>query len=84
MRFPAMFAGAGVKGGLVLGASDKDGDKVVDTGWKHKAAAAHRKRGRHDVLGAGHRLVEVDSQYAIAAHYVYVDPLGANGYHSDR
>ena len=31
-----MFAGAGVKGGLVLGASDKDGDKVIDTGWKHK------------------------------------------------
>src|SRR5678815_5730839 len=34
--FPAMFAGAGVKGGTVLGASDKDGNMCVDTGWDHK------------------------------------------------
>ena len=75
--FPAMFAGAGAKGGLVLGASDKDGDKVVDTGWSHKAAAAHRKRGRHDVLGSRHRLVQVGSQYAISVARTFTSTRSA-------
>ena len=34
--FPAMFAGAGVKGGSVIGASDAEGRHCADTGWEHK------------------------------------------------
>jgi hypothetical protein len=34
--FPALFAGAGVKGGLVIGASDSDGARCADPGWNQK------------------------------------------------
>jgi hypothetical protein len=32
----ALFAGAGVKGGQILGATDPNGEKVVETGWGEK------------------------------------------------
>ena len=32
----ALFAGAGVKGGRILGATDPKGEKVVETGWAEK------------------------------------------------
>jgi uncharacterized protein (DUF1501 family) len=31
-----LFAGAGVKGGRILGATDPNGEKVVETGWEEK------------------------------------------------
>jgi hypothetical protein len=34
--FPALFAGAGVKGGTILGASDAGGERCVQTGWHRK------------------------------------------------
>jgi len=34
--YPALFAGAGVKGGLVLGRTDSEGAKCLETGWKNK------------------------------------------------
>ena len=34
--FPALFAGAGVKGGIVLGSSDAAGDRCVDLGWQRR------------------------------------------------
>ena len=34
--FTGLFAGGGVKGGRIIGATDQAGAKVVDTGWKAK------------------------------------------------
>jgi hypothetical protein len=78
--FPAMFAGAGVKGGLILGESDKDGDKVVDTGWKHK-----EQPRIENVVATMYSALGIDWSKAVhntpsRRTYVYVDPLGANGY----
>jgi uncharacterized protein (DUF1501 family) len=78
--FPAMFAGAGVKGGLVLGASDKDGDKVVDTGWNNKAQPRIE-----NVVATIYSALGIDWSKSVhntpsKRAYVYVDPLGANGY----
>jgi hypothetical protein len=78
--FPAMFAGAGVKGGLVAGASDSDGAKCVETGW-------HRKEQPRieNVVATIYSALGID--WTKEAHnlpsgrtYVYVDPLGANGF----
>ena len=77
--FPAMFAGAGVRGGQVHGASDVDGVKCVDTGWQHA------KQPRiENVVATIYSALGID--WAKEVHntpsgrtYVYVDPLGANG-----
>jgi hypothetical protein len=78
--FPALFAGAGVKGGLVLGASDSDGARCTDTGWKHK-----EQPRIENVVATIYSALGID--WTKEAHnlpsgrtYVYVDPLGANGY----
>jgi hypothetical protein len=78
--FPAMFAGAGVKGGLVLGASDKDGYKCVDTGWNHKAQPRIE-----NVIATIYSSLGIDWSKEVhntpsKRTYVYVDPLGANGF----
>jgi hypothetical protein len=78
--FPALFAGAGVKGGLVLGASDSDGDRCVDTGWKHK-----QQPRIENVVATIYSALGIDWSKEIRGlpsgrTYVYVDPLGANGY----
>lgn len=77
--FPAMFAGAGAKGGLVLGASDKDGDKVVDTGWNSK-----EQPRIENVVSTIYSALGIDWSKSIkntpsGRGYTYVDPLGANG-----
>jgi len=77
--FPAMFAGAGVKGGLVLGASDSDGRACIDTGWKHKAQPRIE-----NVISTIYSALGIDWGKGIGntpsgRTYVYVDPLGANG-----
>lgn len=78
--FPAMFAGAGVKGGRVYGASDADGVKCVDTGW------AHRQQPRiENVVATIYSALGIDWAKEVrntpsGRNYVYVDPLGANGF----
>ena len=78
--FPAMFAGAGVKGGLVLGASDAEGIKCVDTGWNRK-----QQPRIENVIATIYSALGID--WSKEAHnlpsgrtYTYVDPLGANGW----
>jgi hypothetical protein len=78
--FPAMFAGAGVKGGQVLGASDSQGWKCAETGWKHKVQPRIE-----NVVATMYSALGID--WAKEVHntpsgrtYTYVDPLGANGY----
>ncbi len=78
--FPAMFAGAGVKGGTVHGASDLDGVKCVDTGWQHK------KQPRiENVVATIYSALGIDWAKEVrntpsGRTYVYVDSLGANGF----
>lgn len=77
--FPAMFAGAGVKGGAVLGASDMDGGKCVDTGWKHK-----EQPRIENVVASIYSALGIDWGKEVRGlpsgrAYAYVDHLGANG-----
>jgi hypothetical protein len=78
--FPALFAGAGVKGGLVLGASDAEGRKCIETGW-------HRKEQPRieNVVATIYSALGIDWSKEVrnlpsGRTYVYVDPLGANGF----
>ncbi len=77
--FPAMFAGAGVKGGRVHGASDADGVKCIDTGWQHA------KQPRiENVVATIYSALGIDWSKEVhntpsGRTYVYVDSLGANG-----
>lgn len=78
--FPAMFAGAGVKGGLVLGASDSQGWKCVDTGWNRKVQPRIE-----NVVATIYSSLGIDWSKEVrntpsGRAYTYVDPLGANGW----
>jgi len=77
--FPAMFAGAGVKGGLVLGASDSDGKTCVDTGWRHKVQPRIE-----NVVATIYSALGIDWGKEVhntpsGRTYYYVDQLGPNG-----
>ncbi len=78
--YPALFAGAGVKGGRVLGASDNDGSLCVETGW-------HRKEQprMENILATMMSALGIDWTKEIrntpsGRTFPYVDPLGPNGY----
>ncbi|MBI3208772.1 MAG: DUF1501 domain-containing protein [Candidatus Solibacter usitatus] len=78
--FPALFAGAGVKAGKILGATDKDGAVCTDTGW-------HRKEQPRieNVLATMYSALGIDWSKEIRntpsrRTYPYVDPLGPSGY----
>jgi hypothetical protein len=78
--FPALFAGAGVKGGLVIGASDADGARCADPGW------ARKEQPRiENVVATIYSALGIDWTKEVPGlpsgrSYVYVDPLGANGW----
>lgn len=78
--YPALFAGAGVKGGVRHGASDADGATCAETGW------AHQEQPRNEnVLATIYSALGIDWSKQVrntpsGRPYVYVDPLGANGY----
>ena len=78
--FPALFAGAGVKGGLVIGASDADGARCTEPGWNHKAQPRIE-----NVVATIYSALGIDWSKEVhntpsGRTYVYVDPLGANGF----
>ncbi|MGH9659177.1 MAG: DUF1501 domain-containing protein, partial [Bryobacteraceae bacterium] len=78
--YPAMFAGAGVKGGRVLGASDKDGARCAQTGWKHK-----EQPRMENITATMYSALGIDWSKEIkntpsGRGYAYVDPLGPHGY----
>lgn len=78
--FPALFAGAGVKGGLVLGASDSEGRKCVDSGWRKK-----EQPRIENVVATIYSALGIDWSKEVhnlpsGRTYVYVDSLGANGF----
>ncbi|MFN7921184.1 MAG: DUF1501 domain-containing protein [Bryobacteraceae bacterium] len=78
--FPAVFAGAGVKGGLVLGKTDSGGEKCIDTGW-------HRKEQPRieNIVATMYSALGIDWNKEIRETpsgrvYPYVDALGPSGY----
>ena len=78
--FPALFAGAGVKGGLVLGRTNSDGSKCEETGWKNKEQPRieNMVATMYSALGIdwGKEVEGLPS----GRTYAYVDRLGANGF----
>lgn len=78
--FPALFAGAGVKGGLVLGRTNTDGTKCEETGWRHPKEQPKIE----NVVATMYSALGIDWGKEISGlpsgrNYKYVDPLGANG-----
>lgn len=77
--FPALFAGAGVKGGRLLGRTDREGAKCLETGWKRGAQPRIE-----NVVATMYSALGIDWAKEIrntpsGRTYVYVDSLGANG-----
>jgi uncharacterized protein (DUF1501 family) len=77
--FPALFAGAGVKGGRGLGRTDADGTKCLEAGWhlKEQPRIENVVATMYSALGIDWTK-EVRNTTSGRA-YVYVDPLGPNG-----
>ncbi len=78
--FPALFAGAGVKGRSIHGRTDIDGAKCLETGWnrKEQPRIENMVATIYSALGIdwSKEIRETPSGRA----YPYVDPLGPNGY----
>ncbi|HEU0121675.1 MAG TPA: DUF1501 domain-containing protein [Bryobacteraceae bacterium] len=79
--FPALFAGAGVKGGQILGRTNTDGTKCEETGWKH----AKEQPKIENVVATLYSALGIDWGKEVhglpsGRTYAYVDPLGANGF----
>ena len=78
--FPGLFAGAGVQGGRILGRTDVDGVKCVDTGWDH-----NEQTRIENVVATMYSALGIDWSKQVrntpsGRPYVYVDPLGATGH----
>ncbi len=78
--FPALFAGAGVKGGSVIGASDAEGRYCKEPGWDHK-----EQPRMENIVATIYSALGIDWSKEVhntpsRRTYVYVDPLGANGF----
>ncbi len=78
--FPALFAGAGVAGKRILGATNKDGTACIDNGWEREVQPRIENvvSTMYSALGIDwtKRITDLPS----GRTYVYVDPLGANGF----
>jgi len=77
--FPALFAGAGVEPGLILGRSDSAGEKCLDTGW-HLGSQPRIE----NVVATMYSALGIDWTKRVdgapsGRTYVYVDPLSAPG-----
>ena len=78
--FPALFAGAGVKGGRVLGRSDRAGEKCLETGWWRKEQPRIENVAATMFSALGIDWSKEIRNAPSGRPYVYVDPLGANGH----
>lgn len=78
--YPALFAGAGVEPGLILGKTDAEGAKCLDTGW-------HRNEQPRieNVVATMYSALGIDWSKKVhdtpsKRTYAYVDELGAPGW----
>jgi hypothetical protein len=80
MASSAIFAGAGVKGGKILGTTDETGAKIIDPGWRHK-----RPIYPEDILVTMYSVMGIDSTKKISQtfsgrSFEYVENISPNGY----
>jgi hypothetical protein len=78
--YPVLFAGAGVKGGRVLGRTDSGGAKCLETGWNRK-----EQPRMENIVASMYSALGIDWSKEIrntpsGRTYAYVDPLGPHGY----
>jgi uncharacterized protein (DUF1501 family) len=78
--YPALFAGAGVKPDRVLGRTDSEGQKCLETGWDHK-----EQPRTENIVATMYSALGIDWTKEIrntpsGRTYTYVDPLGPNGF----
>ena len=78
--FPALFAGAGVKGGRVLGRSDRAGENCLETGWQRKEQPRIENVAATMFSALGIDWSKEIRNAPSGRPYIYVDPLGANGH----
>jgi hypothetical protein len=78
--YPALFAGAGVKGGRSLGRTDSEGAKCLDTGWNHKEQPRMENIAATMFSALGIDWSKEIRNTPSKRAYTYVDPLGPNGY----
>jgi len=76
--YHAMFAGAGVKSGRILGKTDSQGEKVIDSGWRHKSMQTKPE----NICATVYSCLGIDWKKEILntpskRAYRYVDVLGA-------
>ncbi|MGH9671577.1 MAG: DUF1501 domain-containing protein [Bryobacteraceae bacterium] len=83
LAYLSLFAGGGVQGGRILGATDKDGEQVIENGWAHKMQPKTENvyASIYSALGIDWRkeLTNTPSRRA----YRYVDVLGATEFVMD-
>jgi hypothetical protein len=80
----SLYAGGGVKGGRIIGATDTDGEHVVDTGWKFKKIQPRTENlyaSVYSALGIDWRKEMTNTPSKRA--YRYVDVLGATEFVPD-
>jgi uncharacterized protein (DUF1501 family) len=77
--FPALFAGAGSKGGLVLGRTDSEGAKCLETGWGRRDQPRIENVVATMLSALGIDWTKEIRNTPSGRTYTYVDPLGANG-----
>ena len=78
--FPALFAGAGVEAGLILGETDSEGAQCLDTGWERK-----EQPRIENVVATMYSALGIDWTKKIQdtpsrRTFSYVDELGAPGW----
>ncbi|MEX2262769.1 MAG: DUF1501 domain-containing protein [Bryobacteraceae bacterium] len=72
-----LFAGGGVRGGRIIGKTDATGEKVIETGWRHKMQVK-----TENIYASVYSALGIDWRKEITntpskRTYRYVDPLGA-------
>jgi hypothetical protein len=77
--YTGLYAGGGVAGGRVLGRTDADGSKCLDTGWKYKTQPF-----MDNTLATIYSALGIDWKKTVAntpsgREFMYVDPVNLGG-----
>ncbi len=78
--FPALFAGAGVKAGKILGKTDREGEHTLETGWHHKVSPRIENVVATMFSALGFDWTKEIKNTPSGRAYPYVDALGPHGY----
>jgi hypothetical protein len=76
--FPNVFMGGGIKAGRIIGKTDATGDKLLDTGWKHKQQPMmdHITSTIYSALGIDYSKIIPDTPSGRVYEYQQTAPLG--------